>query len=273
LRNTWKEVGLGFMNLLVLVMAIAAVQPLLKRNMPGLAGALIMALLCLFVYTAASKWIERRTPLELEPGRALPEAGLGFVLGLLLFTVVMAVLWMVRVYHPGAAGWSAQVGEGLLSAVVAGVLEEILFRGLLFRLLAKILGTWRALLVTAALFGFVHAYNPGATLGSSVAIALEAGILLGAAYAATTRLWLPIGLHIGWNFTEGGIFGMSVSGHASGGLLGGTLTGPTVLTGGQFGPEASIVAVLVCLALALYFIRRTVKRGLVQPPVWGLPRR
>src|SRR5471030_2266301 len=81
----------------------------------------------------------------------------------------------------------------------------------------------------------------GATIGSSVAIALEAGILLGAAYALTGRLWLPIGLHLGWNFAEGSIFGMAVSGGSQkGSLITGELHGSNLLTGGVFGPEASI---------------------------------
>lgn len=154
-------------------------------------------------------------------------------------------------------------------AVLAGILEELLFRGLLFRLSSKILGTWGALLVTSALFGAAHAANPGATVSSSLAIALEAGILLGAAYAATGRLWLPIGLHLGWNFTEGSLFGMTLSGNAMGsGLIRGSLDGPQILTGGEFGPEASIVAVILCLCLAAYFIRRIIKFNRVEPPVW-----
>ena len=56
-------------------------------------------------------------------------------------------------------------------------------------------------------FGLIHAANKGATLESTLAIALEAGILLAASYILTRSLWLPIGLHFGWNFTEGGIFG------------------------------------------------------------------
>lgn len=102
---------------------------------------------------------------------------------------------------------------------------------------------------------------------------LEAGVLLGAAYALTGRLWLPIGLHIAWNFTEGSIFGMSVSGNTTAGfgdagLLRGTLSGPRILTGGAFGPEASVVAVLVCFLVAVYLLYRTVKLGRIEPPAW-----
>ena len=70
---------------------------------------------------------------------------------------------------------------------------------------------------------------------SAIAIMLEAGVLLGSAYFLTRRLWLPIGLHIGWNFTQGGVFGIAVSGHPSSGLLQAVLSGPTWLSGGAFG--------------------------------------
>jgi membrane protease YdiL (CAAX protease family) len=269
LRKTWKEVGLGLLNLLAIVAVIAASQPILRKYLHA-AGAAVLAILCLAAYVAASKWIERRTPAELAIDRALPETGAGMVGGLGLFSLVMAILWVAGVYHPAGRGTTSGLAGGLVFALMAGILEEILFRGLLFRLSSKLVGTWGALLLTAALFGAAHAGNRGATVSSSLAIALEAGILLGAAYAATGRLWVPIGLHVGWNFTEGSVFGMTLSGNnMASGLLRGTLNGPRILTGGEFGPEASLVAVIVCLAAALYFIRRIVKLGRAEPPVWS----
>jgi hypothetical protein len=96
---------------------------------------------------------------------------------------------------------------------------------------------------------------------STIAIALEAGVLLALAYATTNRLWLPIGLHAGWNFAEGTIFGTSVSGHAATpSLLRGALQGPAALTGGSFGPEASVVAILVCLAASAAFAVVVIRR-------------
>jgi hypothetical protein len=87
-------------------------------------------------------------------------------------------------------------------------------------------------------------------------------VLLAVAYTVTERLWLPIGIHAGWNFAEGTIFGTGVSGtavHAS--LLHGALRGPALVTGGSFGPEASIAAIAVCIcasvALYLLAVRRT----------------
>lgn len=268
LRKTWKEVGLGFLNLLAVAGAIAAAQPLLQKY-SGAAGAGVLAVLCLGVYVAASKWIERRTPAELSIRRAPVELAAGMLLGLVLFSSVMLILWIAHVYHPEGWGSYRQLAKGLFFAVLAGIIEELLFRGLLFRLSSKIVGTWGALLVTSALFGAAHAANQGATVSSSLTIALEAGILLGAAYAATGRLWVPIGLHVGWNFTEGSLFGMTLSGNAMGtGLIRGALAGPRILTGGEFGPEASIVAVVVCLCAAAYLIRLVIKFNRAEPPVW-----
>jgi membrane protease YdiL (CAAX protease family) len=268
LRKTWKEVGLGLLNLLVVVGVVVATQPLLRRYL-GAGGAAVLAVLCLGAYVAASKWIERRVPTELAINRALPELAAGILVGLALFSSVMAILWLASAYH--LAGWGSYrpLPRGLFFAILAGILEELLFRGLLFRLCSKLLGTWGALLFTSALFGAAHAANHGATLSSSLAIALEAGILLGAAYAATGRLWVPIGLHVGWNFTEGSLFGMTLSGNTmAAGLIRGSLNGPRILTGGEFGPEASIVAVILCLAAAAYFILRIVKLNRAEPPVW-----
>ncbi|MGD0792188.1 MAG: CPBP family intramembrane glutamic endopeptidase [Terriglobales bacterium] len=273
MRKSWKEAGLGSLNLLAVIVVIVAAQPVLRKHLPHMVGGVLLALLVLATYVAASKWIERRTPSELNVRRLLPEVAAGFAVGLVLFACGMAILWAAGVYHPAGGGTANGLARGLVSALIAGVVEETLFRGLLLRLSSKILGTWGALLFTAALFGASHAFNRGATVGSSLAIAIEAGVLLGAAYAATQSLWVPIGLHIGWNFTEGSIFSLSVSGNSvSAGLIQGSLSGPQILTGGQFGPEASIVAVIVCLAAALYFIRRITTLHRAEPAAWSKTR-
>jgi CAAX protease family protein len=240
----------------------------LRKHM-GAAGAAVLAVLCLAAYILACRLIERRIPTELAANRALPEGAAGVVIGFVLFAVVMAILFVAGVYHPAGWGTTSGLSNGFFFAVMAGMMEEILFRGLLFRLSSKIVGTWGALIFTSGLFGLAHRLNPGATIASSVAIALEAGVLLGAAYAATQRLWLPIGLHVGWNFTEGSLFGMTLSGNTmTEGVLRGSLTGPSIMTGGAFGPEASIVAVMVCLAAAIFFLWRIVKLHRAEPAMW-----
>jgi hypothetical protein len=101
---------------------------------------------------------------------------------------------------------------------------------------------------------------------SAVAIA---GLLLGAAFALTGRLWLPIGIHIGWNFAEGSLFGTAVSGGQLGGsVIVGKLSGPDILTGGRFGPEASIVTIVVLLMATAFLGWRLARSRRAEPPIW-----
>src|SRR5206468_8829871 len=116
------------------------------------------------------------------------------------------------------------------SAIMPAFMEEMLFRGILFRWMEGFGGSLAALIVTSALFGLAHSQNPGATWFSSFAIAIEAGLLLGGAYMLTRSLWLPIGLHAAWNFTQGYVFDVPVSGVAENGLVQAKLSGPALLS-------------------------------------------
>jgi len=109
----------------------------------------------------------------------------------------------------------------------------------------------------------MHAGNPGATVGSSIAIAIEAGIMLAGAYAWARNLWLPIGIHIAWNFTEGGIYGAAVSGENARGIFNIVLSpsASPLVTGGTFGPEASLVAVAICLGAGIAFLVAAARAG------------
>jgi membrane protease YdiL (CAAX protease family) len=273
MRNRWKEVGLGFVTLLIVALAATGTQLRMPKYVPRDVGPLVVTAVVLVTYIASVRWIERRPVVEFASRGAVRELFAGLLIGFALFASVMGILWIAGVYHPAGAGTAQGIAAGLALAIMSGVFEEILFRGILFRGSSRIVGTWGALLFTASIFGLAHLANKGATFSSGVAIMLEAGILLGAAYAVTGRLWLPIGLHMAWNFTEGSIFGMSVSGNSlagmgDSGLLRGTLSGPRILTGGAFGPEASVVAVVVCLLVAVYLLYRAVKLGRIEPPAW-----
>jgi membrane protease YdiL (CAAX protease family) len=114
---------------------------------------------------------------------------------------------------------------------------------------------------SAFLFGLVHITNPGGTLWASIAIAIEAGLLLGAAYKWSGTLWLPIGIHWAWNFSQGNLFGFLVSGQEAGeSLLQAQIDGADWLTGGAFGAEASVVAVVVGLAVSVWLIWRIYRK-------------
>jgi uncharacterized protein len=270
LKQMGKQLGRGILNLIAALALLFATLALTRGHVSNIVTLMLASATLLIIYIAGARWIERRRPTELMGSIGLAEFASGIGLGVVLFSVVLGLLWVAGVYHPSGRGTVAGLGIGALAALLEAIVEEILFRGFLYRLAAIVAGTWVALLFTSALFGAAHAANPGATLISSIAIALEAGVLLAAAYAVTGRLCFPIGLHAGWNFAEGSLFGMSVSGGAATtGLIAGTLKGRVILTGGAFGPEASVLAVVVCLAVALLLLWRTVRLGRVEHAVWS----
>jgi membrane protease YdiL (CAAX protease family) len=181
-------------------------------------------------------------------------------------SVIANIAWLGGYTIAGLGSVTGMVGlVGFMAA--AAVTEELLFRGVLFRIVEQRAGTWIALLLTGVVFGLAHIANPNASLWGATAIAIEAGFMLAAAYAATRTLWLPIGLHFGWNFALGGIFAAEVSGgDTTEGLLDSTLSGPTLLTGGDFGPEASGYAVAAGALLTVVFLWLARRRGHIVAP-------
>ena len=138
----------------------------------------------------------------------------------------------------------------------------------MFRHLEDFGGSWFALALTSALFGVAHIFNPNATFFSSFAIAVEAGILLGGAYMLTRSLWAPIGLHAAWNFTQGQVFDVPVSGIDGTGLVEAKLSGPELLSGGTFGLEASVIALVIATGAGIWLVVRAVRAGHVLRPWW-----
>src|SRR5581483_8176691 len=141
---------------------------------------------------------------------------------------------------------------GLLSTAVSLVIliggaiqEELVFRGMIFRKLERSFGSWIALVVSAILFGLLHMANANATLVSTIALIVSAGVLFPAIYILTRSLWWAIGVHLGWNFFEGPVFGSQVSGHIMPGFFSSVITGPIAWAGGGFGPEAGLASILI----------------------------
>jgi membrane protease YdiL (CAAX protease family) len=229
----------------------------------GLAAASVV--LSLLTYRALVRWTEKRQAVEIAASGAVGHFLLGSLIGLGLFCIVYAVFLAMGIATFKGFGSTQGLGIALALSISSGVCEELIMRGGVFRIMEQGAGTLVALLFSAALFGALHRMNPGATTLSSIAIAVEAGILLAAAYALTRSLWLAIGLHFAWNFTEGGIFGAQVSGSKVTGLLNMPLSGSDIMTGGAFGPEASIVAMIVCTAAGLIMLGLAIHKGEWKP--------
>jgi uncharacterized protein len=189
-----------------------------------------------------------RWPSELSLKAAPWSIFAGLVIGASMFSVVMAASIATGLYdfsyHGPASAW-----RGASLALESGILEEVIVRGVVLRLVWRAFGPIVAFVVSGLLFGAGHIANPGATLFTTACVAIEAGVMLGSFYALRGRLWVSIGVHAGWNFTQGYIFGALVSGGDFGASLATSTPRPglpTWLTGGAFGPEASVPAFAVC---------------------------
>ncbi|MBK8459879.1 MAG: type II CAAX endopeptidase family protein [Micropruina sp.] len=212
----------------------------------------------------------RRPPDELRPGR-WPGLLVGLALGALLFAACFGIIALFGGYRfegvdPGYQ-WLEPV---LMLGVGAGVAEELIFRGVLFRLLEEWLGTWFAAGISGLAFGFLHLGNPEATIWGATAIALEAGVMFALLYALTRSLWLVIGFHASWNLVQGPVLGVPVSGSGfSDGWLNTVTVGPDWLTGGSFGAEASLVTVALLVGFTIFLAVRLQHSAQVVEPVWS----
>ncbi len=241
----WLAVGLVAVGV---PSTLAGAGPLL--SLLG-AGAALAA------YWAVMRFVARRPVPEIAlhgAGRDLA-IGAGIGAAFLVGSVgLIALLGGYRFTVDGAVGLAAL--PGLVTVAVAGALtEELVFRGLVLQAVEKLRGPRTALVVSALLFGLVHLANPSATVWSSVAVAVEAGGIMGAAFLWRRSLWLVTALHATWNGLEQ-LVGIPVSGHVEPSLLLTVPHGPALLTGGEFGLEASLVPVVLSLVLVVLFLRR-----------------
>ncbi len=232
-------------------------------------STLIIIVSGILVYAGYVRLFERRPIMELSKKNALREFATGAAIGFGLFTATVACLWVGGYYRVQGIGRIPSAATLMQLGFASAFLEEIIVRGVIFRITEESLGTWLAVAISAAFFGLTHILNPESSWFAALCIAVEAGILLAAAFITTRRLWLPIGLHFAWNFTQGGIFGVPVSGGPVRGLLESSLTGPETLSGGKFGAEASIFAVVVCTSVAIYLMVRAVQSGQIIRPFWS----
>lgn len=231
-----------------------------------LAVGSVVAVLAVLAYGWVVRVTEHRPSTEVALEGAAGALGRGTLIGVALFGTVIANIAFLGGYQVHGLG-SVPGAVGLLGFMAAAATtEEIMFRGVLFRLVEERAGTWIALILTGSLFGLMHLVNPNATAWGALAIAVEAGGMLAAAYAATRTLWVPIGVHFGWNFAAGGVFSTEVSGNGTPqGLLDSTSSGSPWLTGGAFGPEGSLYAVTFGALLTAAFLWLAHRRGRLMP--------
>lgn len=224
---------------------------------------LITAVVLLLLYNLLIRYVEANDACKIAPRKDISSIGNGLFIGFSYFIIVTVTMSLCGYYHIKSIqfDWEKQLFSFTLFFLVA-VSEEIFFRGILFRMINRRWNIWAALVISALIFGGLHILNDNATLWSSIAIAIEAGSLLGAAYAYSKNIWLPIGIHWIWNYTQGNILGFPVSGEDNvTSIITPEISGPQWLTGGSFGAEASVISAVIGLLISLWFIRKTIQQG------------
>ena len=269
-----KQLALAIVkSLIFLLLAIYGGQPLIEaisQLLPSMstsfAAYLLWGLLLLWI---VGRFIEKRTLGDYGLRAKGFWAGLtefydGSLIGSSMVTTVTVILATLGCYEALRINTQCQLLAFIPGLIAAAIFEEILFRGYVLQTIERVSNTKTAVIISSLLFGAAHINNfqPDVPLfnqiASCAALGLDAGLLFSAAYLYTRRLWLAAGLHAFWNIFEGPVFGTPVSAYNFGiPLITGRLQGPPLLTGGVFGPEASIVEVTVCLLLAWAIWKRS----------------
>lgn len=264
-----RAVGWMVLLFVVFTMVYAGAQavgnPLFKKGGHILEVLEVLAICCagLGLYGVLVWLAEGRWPQELNLREAPLELLGGLAIGAAMLSAAVGGLYALGVYEISGPRPSSAWGT-IAMAIESGFMEELIMRAIILRLLMRAFGIWPALVVQAALFGAMHLANPNATPVAAAAIAVEAGLMLAGFYLLTGRLWMSIGVHAAWNFTQGWVWGASVSGIPviESWLVSKPKPGaPEFLSGGAFGPEASLPAMVVGTLVAVVVLWMSWKKG------------
>lgn len=252
--------SLYYVNYSGVILMVTTVQEPLSSLMVGMFTVANM----LLVYISFARVVEGRSVSELGLVGMGRELGAGLLLGFCLMTACVVIGMVLGVYRiDGIASWRNLLPSGV--ALSLPFFEEMIFRGVIFRIIEKKLGSWLALFFSSLIFGGVHLMNEGESFVGVASIVFVYGPMLTMPFLITRRLWLGIGLHGAWNYTMGKVFSIAVSGTEIHGLLKMSYQGPEWVTGGNAGLEGSLITILVGLTATLIMLRLAVLSGNMIP--------
>ena len=242
---------------------------LLSKDVTTLIVSVISTFLAVIAYIFLYKYYEKRKITEFSTNGIGRNLLLGILLGAVLQSLTILIIYLKGGYSVVSINPFFYVIPPFAMAFSSAIFEETLFRGVIFRITEEKLGSYIALIISAFIFGILHFANPNSSLSTGIGLAIQAGLLLGAAYIYSRNLWFPIAIHFAWNFTQSAIFGASVSGNAiSKTLITSKIVGAEWFTGGKFGPEGSIQATVFCLIATIILLILSHKEGKIIKPYW-----
>lgn len=272
LRLPVSQLILAFMLSIALVAIIAVMDYSIEPRPSLLLSRTIGVLLAAGAILLLGRAIQRKTLEEIGISLrgAAPLILQGALIGVVMTVLVVVVMMLMGWYQIVDVNIDAlAIGRALTVFFLVALFEELLFRGVLFWQLDNMFGSWLALLITSAFFGATHLGNANATLWTGLAVAIGGGLSLGAAYLMTRNIWVAVGLHWMWNFLQGPIFGFSVSGNATYKMLTANVNGPALWTGGSFGAEAGLPALIAATLASVAMLWITARRKHFSPPSWA----
>lgn len=241
----------------------------INKDVQKLIEGIVSGLIAITTYVFLFKYYEKRKITEFSRNKMFTHLLIGFVLGVVLQSLTILVIYLKGGYTIISVNPIWYILPPLTMAITSAIFEEIMIRGILFRIMEEKLGSYIALFITAILFGAMHLGNENSSLIASIGLAIQAGLLLGAAFIYARNLWLPIAIHFAWNFAQTAIYGANVSGiKMSKILIKSEITGDIWFTGGGFGPEGSIQATLFCLTATIVLLILSHKKGNIIKPFW-----
>ena len=241
----------------------------LDKEFRNLIKGIVASVAVIIAYKLLYRKIENREVSEISSKGIVKNLMLGTLIGVILQSLTMLVIYLYNGFQVLAVNPLSFIIIPLTVAFTVAIFEEILIRGIIFRIVEEKLGSYVSLVLSAIIFGALHLMNQESSFISAACVAVEGGLLLGAAYIFARNLWLPIAIHFAWNFMQSGIFGAITSGNEKTNSLFTTkITGPTLITGGAFGPEGTIQAIIFCLLATIIFMYLNVKRNKLIKPYW-----
>lgn len=247
------------------ILDLTALDIEIKKLITGI----VVALLAIVSYTYLFKFYEKREVNEFSTNRLFKSLTIGFIIGVVLQSLTILVIYLKGGYSIVSINPILFLVPPLTMAFTSAIFEEILMRGIIFRITEEKLGSYFALFISAILFGAMHLGNPNSSLIMAIGLAIQAGLLLAAAYIYSRNLWFPIAIHFAWNFTQTAIYGANVSGATmSKTLITSKIEGAEWFTGGEFGPEGSIQATVFCLIATVILLILSHKEGKIISPYW-----